>query len=331
MQQRMATPAFSRLPRSARLDGDFDVVRLGAELAALRQVHWHRRRRYPAQALTAVPEQWRTLPLRSIGGDPERTDAGGPDRDDFADTPWLAGAPYLAEVLDALPAAKRAVRLMALTPGASGAPHRDTKNGLAWGTVRLYLPLTAHPGAGLVIEGEPQQWTPGTLWYGDVSRSHRLLHPGTDGTPVHLVADLLPNRALLDLFPPVFRTPEVLAESILARPPAPLDTAARAAHGLRFDVPESFTDRDEADGAFLRHQRRLPGTVLLRADRLFLTAPGEPELGLVHLGGGEFRFAGWTEERTLRLPRPGEVPAVVLRTRCGGTVRETAVPARHDT
>ncbi|WP_431677797.1 aspartyl/asparaginyl beta-hydroxylase domain-containing protein [Kitasatospora sp. KL5] len=330
MQQSMVIPAFSRLPRSARLDGDFDVVRLGADLDALRHVHWRRRRRYAAQAVTALPEDWRTLPLRSIGGDPDRTDAGGPAQDDFADTPWLDETPYLAEVLDGLPAAKRAVRLMALAPGVFGTPHCDAKNGLAWGTVRLYLPVTALPGAGLVIEGEPQHWPPGTLWFGDVSRTHRLCNPGAAGTQVHLVVDLLPSRALLELFPPAFRAPEVLDEIVFARPPAPLDDAARAAAGLRFDVPESFTDREEEDGDFLRHQRRLPATVLSRGEHLFLAVPGEPELGLVHLGGGEFRFAGWTEERTLRLPRPGDDPSVVLRTRCGSTVRELAVPARRD-
>src|SRR4051794_22168287 len=124
------------LPPVARLSLDFDPTELLADLSVLRERPWTQPRIYSGEGVgrDATKLDWRSLPLRSIGGDDGRTDPGGPALQEFADTGWLAKAPYLASVLSKIPAPLRCVRLMALGPGAESPFHSDTKCGLPWGT-----------------------------------------------------------------------------------------------------------------------------------------------------------------------------------------------------
>ncbi|MFC1431870.1 aspartyl/asparaginyl beta-hydroxylase domain-containing protein [Streptacidiphilus sp. N1-3] len=326
MDESMVIPAFAGLPGAARLDRSFDVDRLVADLARLRHETWSRQRSYGTDGITTVAEvDWRILPLRSIDGSIERTDPGGPGLGDFQDSSWLDDAPYLAEILAGLPAQLRAVRLMALGPGAKSWVHFDNKYGLAWGTVRMHIPIVTYPEAKLFIEGELHQWQPGSFWFGDFTRMHQVENTGTE-TRVHLVIDALPSRELLELFPAEFRTPEVLEQILIGRPTQTLDQADAARLPVRFQVPESFTDWEEADGEFLTPQKQLAAAVELRDGSPVLLLDGEPAFALVHLGEQEFRLAGWTEERTVQLPSAEGAQQVRLRTRRGSAVRELAVP-----
>src|SRR5579864_2089632 len=127
-------PVSAGLPEAASLDLGFDVERLAGDLGVLSRIGWGLQNTYSADGvLSPASIDWRVLPLRNIGGDPYRTDAGGPGLLGHAPTPWLRQAPYLAEVLDAIPAQLRSARLMALGPYALGGEHTDTKHGLAWG------------------------------------------------------------------------------------------------------------------------------------------------------------------------------------------------------
>ncbi|AQZ70539.1 hypothetical protein BKM31_20890 [[Actinomadura] parvosata subsp. kistnae] len=301
------------------MDLSFDIARLLEDLDQVKATAWKEIRIVSGDGLGdyATKLDWRTVPLRSIGGDGDRGDAGGPDLADFADTPWLARLPHLAEVLKAIPARLASVRLMALGPGARTPLHSDTKVGLPWGSVRLHVPIVTMPEATLTIAGEVHCWPPGTVWYADFTRGHMVENTGTD-VRVHLVIDSLVTPALLALFPPVFHGAAVHRSTIFEPEAAPLGRDALERLRCRFTLPESFRSWEEPEGAFLEDQPGVPASVDRHAGGLGLYVNGEPVYGLVHRGAGEFRFAGWTGERTVQV-RHDEAGStqVVLRTRAG--------------
>jgi hypothetical protein len=315
------------LPPVARLSLDFDPTELLADLSVLRERPWTQPRIYSGEGVgrDATKLDWRSLPLRSIGGDDGRTDPGGPALQEFADTGWLAKAPYLASVLSKIPAPLRCVRLMALGPGAESPFHSDTKCGLPWGTVRLHVPIVTTPGAVLEISTDSPDpaevittcWQPGELWYADFTRPH-LVRNTDQVTRIHLVIDAQVTGALLDLFPEPFHRVEVRTGTVFAREEKGL--ADLAAMRTAFSIPESFRSFEEPDGQFVSSTDLVPATIAPHDERLALFLDGEPSLALVHLGGGEFRFAGWTPERTIALSADGT--SIALRSRVGGRVTE---------
>ncbi|WP_274561301.1 aspartyl/asparaginyl beta-hydroxylase domain-containing protein [Streptomyces spiramyceticus] len=321
-------PILASLPATAQLTPHFDTAELLADLQTLRTTEW-----LPPQIISGeglrpgVDVDWRKLPLRSVGGDPERTDPGGPSLAEFADTPWLGKAPHMALLLAGIPAPLRCVRLQSLGPGAESPLHNDTKYGLPWGIVRLHVPLITTPGATLTIEQETYRWQPGEFWYADFTRPH-LVRNVDDITRVHLVIDCEPTPELLELFPPEFRTPEVLDHTLLSLPVRQVTPAGLAAYRCTFPMPDSFTEFDEADGAFLTSPRTRTAAVEVRDGQLILSLSGKPEFMLVHVGAGEFRFAGWTTERTVQFTRDAyNRPSVTLRSRVGDQIRALTLTA----
>jgi len=326
-------PVSAGLPEAAGLDLGFDVERLVGELEGLSRIRWGLQNTYSADgALSPAAIDWRVLPLRNIGGDPYRTDAGGPGLLGHAPTPWLRQAPYFARVLDAIPAQLRSARLMALGPYALGGEHLDTKYGLAWGTARLHVPVTTTPQARLYIDGHEHHWQPGELWFGDFSRLHRVENPGP-GRRVHLVIDAMPSRELLELFPERMREQLDPARIVFAREPYPLGAREARRCLIRFELPQSFADWEEPEGAFRWPQPRRAARIA--ADRaypggLVLFLDGQPTFRLVHLGDREFRFAGWTEERTVQIADAGRGRArVLLRTRAADREHRAELPAER--
>src|SRR5919202_4708010 len=98
------------LPEAVRLNREYDVRLLTDDLRALQEAPWAAKRTY-----SSAPDgrrsdwaAWTCLPLRNQGGDPSRTDPGGPGTADFAATPWLNHAPYLRALLADLPGRLRA-------------------------------------------------------------------------------------------------------------------------------------------------------------------------------------------------------------------------------
>jgi len=311
------TTAMQQPGATARLCHTFDAAALAAELDEVRRHRWSRQRVYGDEIGQESKVDWTCLALRSPGGDGDRTDPGGPGPVDFADTPWLARTPRAREVLSTIPAPLRSVRYMALGPGAHSHLHFDTKYGPPWGVARLHVPVTTNPGAVLHLDGEEHRWQPGELWFGDFSRDHQV---GNDGTQarVHLVIDCLVVPELAEIFPAAWQEFLLNGGAVLNRPEVALPDPQQ--WECAFDVPETFTDWEEADGAFLdpavpRHR----ATVHAEEGHLFLTYQGANPIRLVHVGDGEFRYAGWSEERTVQLlTGSGEV---VLRSRVGTTVR----------
>ncbi|MFJ8011110.1 hypothetical protein [Streptomyces sp. NPDC096339] len=120
MSERAFDPQDATLPNAVQLEGRYDAARMRAELAA-----------FAAGSGTAFGAAGgrRVLPLRSPGGDPRRTDAGGPNVHGFRATPWLRRLPYFGKVIDSLPGPVRGARLWATASsgcaaGARRGPYR---------------------------------------------------------------------------------------------------------------------------------------------------------------------------------------------------------------
>lgn len=328
MTTQSMTIARPTLPPAQRLEVTFDAESLVADLRSLSRKTWLLQRSFADDGtITEAEIDWRCCSLRSVGGDPGRTDPGGPGLDEFADTPRLRSAPYLGYVLSRIPAQLRSARLLALGPGAASWEHNDTKYGPAWGTARLHVPITTTPGAVLYLEGQPHQWQPGEFWFADFSRMHRV--ENTDSvTRVHLVVDALLSRELLELFPADYRARLTSDDYLINREPVALSPAEAAPFRVSAGLPSSFVDWEEDGGSFIHDTDRFTATVETCGNRVLLLRDGRPILGLVHLGDGEFRFAGWTDERTLQVTRSPGGASVILRTRRGADVHELRLAAQ---
>ncbi|MFD5824420.1 aspartyl/asparaginyl beta-hydroxylase domain-containing protein [Lentzea sp. NPDC060358] len=320
--------SLEKLPSAVVLRDDLDTDLLMADLAALSDSEfWALQRSFKDGAVVEESDvDWKVLPLRAPGGDLQRTDPGGPGRDRFADTPLMAKAPYLGRVLSELGTELRSVRLMALAPGVAVEEHSDTPLGLLYGYVRLHIPLVTNPGAVLVLDGVEQRWQPGTLWYGDFERPHSLRNTG-DRTRIHLVADCAINDELLSLFPSSFRAELPTSDIAYYRPEVPLTPRELAEFGCRFAMPSSFMEW----GVPVVDDREslLTAEVSAEDDGLVLRVEGHEPVELLHLGAGEFRLLGWSEERLLRLDLFDDDPRVELATRRGRRRQVVRRPAHR--
>jgi aspartate beta-hydroxylase len=318
----MNAPNRPPLSEAVQLSPSYDAERLARELTAVTDHRWELQRISASGGVgAAAPIDWRVLPLRSPGGDADRTDPGGPGPVDFAPTVWLDRLPYLRTILDSLPASLNAVRLMALGPGASSRPHCDPKYALNRGMVRLHIPLISNPGAVLVLDGVEHRWQPGQLWYGDFSREHLVRNAGTIAR-VHTVIDALLTRELAGWFPVDWQA--ALGEGdVLFNRAAPPPMPCPAVPPYTTMLPQAFTDfgADEPLAG-----PRQPGEIMAaEADRCALAVAGRV-FALAHMGAGEYRFAGWSEQRTLQCTEDG----VLLRVRHGRVLQELHVAATAD-
>ncbi|MFE7480790.1 aspartyl/asparaginyl beta-hydroxylase domain-containing protein [Streptomyces sp. NPDC057552] len=317
------TTSLTAAAEAAQLFPVFDADKLAAELAAVTAHTWNPQRihTYGGQVGQAAAIDWRVLPLRSLGGDPERTDPGGPGAQPFAATRWLDQLPYLAQILDSLPAPLNAVRLMALGPGAVSNPHSDPKYRLDRGIVRLHIPVITDPDAVLVLDGVEHCWQPGTCWYGDFSREHMVRNTSTAVTRVHVVIDALLTADLAAWFPAAWQQLLTRGEVLFNRTGPDLAWPA----GLPYEalLPSGFADFDAAaplDGSLIpaRIDRGADGVLALTtAGRTFALAPTGD--------AGEFRFSGWSEQRTLQPDNDGR--GLTLRVRRGRALADRHVAA----
>ncbi|WP_328916126.1 MULTISPECIES: aspartyl/asparaginyl beta-hydroxylase domain-containing protein [unclassified Streptomyces] len=308
---------------AARLSPVFDAGRLAAELTAVTGHTWNAQRThiYGGQVGTPAAIDWRVLPLRSLGGDPERTDPGGPGPQPFAATHWLGDLPYLAQILDSIPAPLNAVRLMALGRGAVSDPHRDPKYRLDRGIVRLHIPVVTDPAAVLVLDGVEHCWQPGTFWYGDFSREHLVRNTSQTVTRVHIVIDALLTAGLAAWFPASWQELLTHGEVLINhtnRADAPAWPTGLPYEGL---LPSGFADFDAAaplDGSLI------PARIGHGPDSVLALTTAGRTFALVPAGGGEFRFSGWSEQRTLQ---PDSDGGLILRSRRGRATADRHVTA----
>jgi aspartate beta-hydroxylase len=328
-----ALTALAAPAEAAQLAGAYDADRLVAELGGVTTHTWHPQRIHTHGGQVGQPTaiDWRVLPLRSLGGDPERTDPGGPGPEPFTATRWAALLPYLSEILASLPAPLNAVRLMALGPGAASRPHRDPKYRLDRGMVRLHIPITTDPGAVLVLDGVEHRWQPGTLWYGDFSREHLVRNTSPAVVRVHAVIDALLTADLASWFPAPWQDlltrGEVLLNHTDPSPAPETNTLWPADLPYTCRLPSGFADFDAPaplDGALIPALiDRAPcqgreGITLAVAGRTFALTPVDGPVG-----PAEFRFSGWSEQRTLQPDNDG----LLLRVRRGRALADRHVPA----
>ena len=139
----------------------------------------------------------------------------------YGPTSALAEAPYLREVLDALPGRKQVARLLWLPPSAAIGRHYDFDCSFGYGVVRLHVPVVSGEQVDFRIAGVRQRWAPGEVWYGDFGEEHEVVNRG-DGARVHLVADVEVDDELLAAFPADFVERRAAEGITLRRPVRPL-------------------------------------------------------------------------------------------------------------
>ncbi|WP_042420473.1 aspartyl/asparaginyl beta-hydroxylase domain-containing protein [Streptacidiphilus anmyonensis] len=318
---------------AVRLPATTDAARLVEELQLLTAERWRQQRVFGA-SLSSSPTDadWRILPLRSPDGSLERTDPGGPGTDDFADTTWMARVPYMRSLVRAIPVPVRAVRLMALGPAAASPTHSDLKYGPRWGLARIHIPVVTNPGALLDIQGNEYCWQPGEIWFGDFSRPHHIRNSGPE-TRVHMVVDCVVAPELTRYFPPAWQAYLGSEDVLNSRPEQPrLRPGGGEQVRHRFHVPTRFLDwREPAEMSIDTARPQTLVSVVERRESVQLVLPDQRKFGLIHVADREFRFAGWTQERTIVLPGPDvSADSVVLRARTGRLLYEVSVTAGFD-
>jgi hypothetical protein len=178
----------------------FDVERMREELKELETFRWidHYDR--------ALSDGWTAVPLVSRHG---RTD--GPDAQrygsysEYRRTPVVDRLPYFRSILDAFRCPQGRVRILRLMPGTAIGAHRDIGEEvacLAFGQVRLHIPILTNDRVLFLVGGRRLRMEPGRLYYADFSKVHYVRNDSTEPR-VHLVLDVRMNDYLRGVFPPV--------------------------------------------------------------------------------------------------------------------------------
>ena len=305
---------------ACRLTPRLDVDRLRGDLAALRAFPWGSEEDY-FQSPGHRHVGWSVLSLRSQSGDALETTSGGPGLTHFQDTAAMRLAPYLREVVEAIPGPKQSVRLSSLPPGGSIARHDDVVLSLEHGLVRLHVPIQSGPGVELEVGGERVEMAPGELWYGDFTLPHAVENRGASER-VHLLVEVQVTAGLRALFPADYWDAR---DVLLAEAPAPA-AAPVEAYACEFGgpaplarlLPMSWTSG-----------RRFEGALSPRAGELVLCINGKPAIALEPRGGDRFVFRGGPPCVVLEVERgPNGVRALRLRNRLRKEWRTLPLPVR---
>jgi quercetin dioxygenase-like cupin family protein len=182
----------SEATRWLRLPPVFDLERLRSDLGAATAWHWQAH--YNDRAHRG---NWNSIALRSASGQPDDIQAW--EGAQFADTILLERCAYFREVVDAFACEKKAVRLMALAPGAEITPHRDPGGSFEDGLARLHIPIVTDPAVVFTLDGEEVHFGAGATWYMNTNCLHAVRN-GSARERVHLVLDCVPNGWLRALF-----------------------------------------------------------------------------------------------------------------------------------
>lgn len=192
----------------------FDVERMKADLAALQNSE-----AWLSHYDTALSQGWRAILLKSKGGDISGPLAQQPSWDfsDYKRTPYVEQLPYFRELMDRIECPQGRMRIMRLGPGMTINLHRDVGaevGCLAFGQVRLHVPIVTNDRVTFFVGGEKIRMKPGNLYYVNFSKSHYVKNEGSEAR-THLVMDLQVNDWLARCFPPTRRWEEL--EFALAR------------------------------------------------------------------------------------------------------------------
>jgi hypothetical protein len=172
-----------------KLPLSFDVTRLQDDLSRLRADDW-----IDHFVEANYEGEWSVAPLRGPAGatHPVTMIYSDPTCTEFADTPLLERAGYLAEVLRSLRCPLHAARLMRLTPGSRIKEHMDLDLCAEEGAARLHIPIRTNEQVEFLLNGRPLKLEEGECWYLRLSDPHSVKNRGTEDR-VHLVIDVVVN------------------------------------------------------------------------------------------------------------------------------------------
>lgn len=184
-----------RLPDRLRLPLEFEPAALAADLAAVESAGWTEhfvKQNYDGDwsAIALRAPRGETHPLRMIYSDPACSD--------FVDTPALAAAPYLRQVLAAFACPLLSARLMRLAPGSLIKEHKDHDLAYEEGKVRIHIPVLTNERVDFSLNGVRCVMPAGSTWYLRLCDPHSVANRGT-GARVHLVIDAAVNAWLAGL------------------------------------------------------------------------------------------------------------------------------------
>jgi len=94
---------------------------------------------------------------------------------------------------------------------------------------------------------------------------------------------------------------------------------------VSFRLPVFFPNVEGPEDDFLQPQDQRHATIDDDGSRMILSLDGRPTIALVHIGDNEFRFLGWSDERTMQVSPNGDT--VMLRMRAGAQVRQQEIQA----
>lgn len=180
----------------------FDVERMKAEIAAVESADsWLSH--YDVNLSTG----WRAILLKSRKGDVSGPEAQRPSYDfsDFKRTVYVDRMPYFRELMDRMQCPQSRVRILRLSPGAGIGLHRDILAEaacLAFGQVRLHVPIVTNDKVTFFVGGERIKMQPGHLYYVNFAKKHYVRNDGAEAR-IHLVMDVKVNEWLEQYFPRV--------------------------------------------------------------------------------------------------------------------------------
>lgn len=309
---------------------ELDKETLKKELDQIVELGWNTQKPFstigvPGLTTTTYHEgNWKIISLRSVGGDDNRTDPGGPSLSEYSDTKYMAKAPYIKSIIDRFGEYVRTVRLSVLYPGEQIHEHSDTYLAFRYGHVRLHVPIISNDNVKMSIGGELKQWSEGELWYGDFSSAHSVINNGT--TPrVHLIIDVCICDELLSLF-----SEEVLSE---------IGEKNILRHQLGTSIPQEELAKFECDflisaglikGVF-EFDDGIPGEsygrITLVDQNLIFFINDIPIFSLISIAKGEFRFMGWSMERTLTFEMEDDkITAICFEIHSGDYTSKVLIP-----
>lgn len=184
-----------------RVPMKFDVERMTQEIRQFESSGWLEH--YDP----GLSSGWRAILLKSRGGDISGPEAQRPDWDfsKYQRTPHVDKLPYFREIMDFFKCSQGRVRILKLQPGAGIGVHRDVRaevGCVAFGQVRLHIPIITNDKVIFHVDGERLHMKPGRLYYVDFSKKHFVRNDGTEAR-LHLVMDLKVDDWLGSFFPPL--------------------------------------------------------------------------------------------------------------------------------
>jgi hypothetical protein len=172
----------------ARLPFTFNVALLQQEVHALSRQHWklhYQTKHYEGD--------WSAIPLRSIEGKEDNIFVSPEEHANYRGTVYLAGCPYLQEVLSSFKCTLLSVRLLKLAAGAFIKEHRDADLAFEKGEIRVHIPVQTNNEVEFILDGERMYLKEGECWYMNFNLPHSINNK-SDKDRIHLVIDAEVNE-----------------------------------------------------------------------------------------------------------------------------------------